>query len=72
MRGKCFNPLQSRLSVGAMTDAIPLGPTPAEHLNRARADLRMGLPVIVSRQVLAAAVETLSPERLAALAALGP
>ena len=72
MRGKCFNPLQSRLSVGAMTDAIPLGPTPAEHLNRARADLRMGLPVIVSGQVLAAAVETLSHERLAALAALGP
>ncbi|MDF1620356.1 GTP cyclohydrolase II [Pseudothioclava nitratireducens] len=55
-----------------MTDAIPLGPTPAEHLNRARADLRMGLPVIVSGQVLAAAVETLSPERLAAMAALGP
>ncbi|RBP97012.1 GTP cyclohydrolase II [Rhodobacter sp. 140A] len=48
-----------------------LGPTAAERLNRARADLRMGLPVVLSGQ-LAVAVETLSPERLAALAALGP
>lgn len=50
---------------------FPLGPTAAERLNRARADLRMGLPVVLSGQ-LAVAVETLSPERLAALAALGP
>lgn len=48
----------------------PLGPTPVERLNRARADLRMGLPVVVSGH-LAAAVETLSPERLAALRAIG-
>ncbi|MFT3690584.1 GTP cyclohydrolase II [Paenirhodobacter sp.] len=48
----------------------PLGPTPAERLNRARADLRMGLPVVLSGH-LAAAVETLTPERLAALRGLG-
>lgn len=48
-----------------------LGPTAAERLNRARADLRMGLPVVLSGQ-LAVAIETLSPERLATLATLGP
>lgn len=50
----------------------PLGPTTAERLNRARADLRMGLPVLLSDHMLAVAVETLSPERLAAMAGLGP
>ena len=55
-----------------MIDPISLGPTAAERMNRARADLRIGLPVIVSGAVLAVAVETLSPERLAALRALGP
>jgi len=54
-----------------MMTPFSLGPTAAERLNRARADLRMGLPVVLSGQ-LAVAVETLSPERLAALAALGP
>lgn len=49
-----------------------LGPTAPERLNRARADLRMGLPVVLSGKALAVAVETLSPERLAALSALGP
>lgn len=49
-----------------------LGPTAIELLNRARADLRLGLPVVLSDQMLAVAVETLSPERLAALRALGP
>lgn len=49
-----------------------LGPTAIELLNRARADLRLGLPVVLSGQMLAVAVETLSPERLAALRALGP
>ncbi|WP_420342378.1 GTP cyclohydrolase II [Paenirhodobacter sp.] len=47
-----------------------LGPTPVERLNRARADLRMGLPVLLSGH-LAVAVETLSPERLGALRGLG-
>ncbi|SOB95061.1 GTP cyclohydrolase II [Rhodobacter maris] len=54
-----------------MKTPLALGPSPAERLNRARADLRMGLPVVVSGQ-LAVAVETLSVERLAALRGLGP
>ncbi len=52
-----------------------LGPNPAERLNRARADLRMGVPVIVRRggaDVLMVAAEGLDGERLAALRALGP
>jgi GTP cyclohydrolase II len=55
--------------------AQPLCPTAVERLNRARADLRMGLPVVLqgaTGAALAAAVETLTPARLAALAALGP
>lgn len=48
-----------------------LSPTPSELAARARADLRVGLPVGVGG-VVAASVETLSAERLAALAALGP
>ena len=55
-----------------MTTDFPLGLTAAERINRARADLRMGLPVVFRGGFLAAAVETLSPERLAALRALGP
>ena len=54
---------------------MPLGPSPTELLNRARADLRMGVPVVLcagGRAVLAAAAETLSAERHAALAAEGP
>lgn len=54
-----------------MNGDFTLGPSPAERLNRARADMRMGLPVLISDH-LVAAVETLSPERLAALRALGP
>ena len=56
----------------AMDIQQPLGPTTAECLNRARADLRMGLPVVLSGAALAVAVETLSPARLAAMAAMGP
>lgn len=51
-----------------------LGPNPAERLNRARADLRMGVPVIVQgggASVLVAAAEGLDGDRLAALRALG-
>ncbi|HEY0213815.1 MAG TPA: GTP cyclohydrolase II [Paenirhodobacter sp.] len=55
-----------------MDTPSPLGPTPLERLNRARADLRIGLPVILSRQTLAVAVETLGPDRLAAMRARGP
>lgn len=53
---------------------MPLAPTALERLNRARADLRMGLPVVLAadgRGALVAAAETLSPGRLAALRALG-
>ncbi|MFA5539403.1 MAG: GTP cyclohydrolase II [Gemmobacter sp.] len=49
---------------------MSLAPTPLEQSNRARADLRMGLPVVLAgggRAVLAAAAETLTADRLAAL-----
>jgi len=52
-----------------------LGPTIAEKLNRARADLRMGVPVVLAgggTGVLAVAAETLTPDRLAQLRALAP
>ncbi|MFD1483175.1 GTP cyclohydrolase II [Paracoccus nototheniae] len=50
---------------------MSLIPTLSETIARARADLRMGLPVAIGDH-LAAAVETLSPARLADLRALGP
>ena len=54
---------------------MSLGPSPAERLNRARADLRMGVPVILSGPQGAAALfvaaEGLAAGRLAALRALG-
>ena len=49
---------------------MSLLPTLPESVARARADLRVGLPVVLDGH-LAAAVETLSPDRLAALRALG-
>ena len=50
-----------------------LAPDITETLARARADLRMGVPIVLTGpvSVLAVAVETLSPERLAAVRALG-
>lgn len=54
--------------------AMSLTPSPLERLNRARADLRIGLPVILAeggQLALVAAAETLSPARLEALRALG-
>jgi len=53
---------------------MPLGLTIVERLARARADLRMGVPVVLAsegRGALVVAVETLSAERLAALRAMG-
>ena len=53
---------------------MPLSPTILETLARARADLRMGLPVVLSdgnAAALAAAAETVSAERLADLRDLG-
>ena len=53
---------------------MTLGPTIAERLNRARVDLRMGVPVVLAQNgqaALVAAVETLGAARLAGLRALG-
>lgn len=53
---------------------MTLRPTLADLLNRARADLRMGLPVVLSapgEAILAAAAETLDAARLAEIRALG-
>jgi GTP cyclohydrolase II len=52
---------------------MTLRPTLAETLARARADLRMGLPVVLTgpgQAILAAAAETLGPDRLADLRTL--
>ena len=54
---------------------MTLGPNALERLNRARADWRMGLPVLMRNgadRVLVVAAETLRVDRLAALRALGP
>jgi GTP cyclohydrolase II len=54
---------------------MPLGPNLAERLNRARADLRMGVPVVLhspAGAALAVAAEVLSQSRMAHLQALGP
>ena len=50
---------------------MSLIPTLTETLSRARADLRMGLPVVIGDR-LVAAVETLRADRLAAMRAGGP
>lgn len=53
---------------------MTLAPSITERLARARADLRMGLPVVLASGgawALAAAAETLAPDRLADLRALG-
>jgi len=53
---------------------MTLSPTLPERLNRARADLRMGLPVVLAGDggaVVAAAVETLGAARLADMRGLG-
>ncbi|KKL54255.1 hypothetical protein LCGC14_2267220, partial [marine sediment metagenome] len=49
-------------------------PSPTELLARARSDLRMGLPIVVTRgddRALVVAAETVGPERLAAFVAGG-
>ena len=50
---------------------MSLIPTLTETLARARADLRMGLPVVIGDH-LAAAAETITSGRMAAMLALGP
>lgn len=71
LRGKCFNSPARALGLAAMDS---LTPSPLDRLNRARADLRMGLPVVLAEGAagaLVAAAETLGAGRLAALRALG-
>ena len=54
---------------------MSLGPNPAERLNRARADLRMGVPVVLrsgGEGALAIAAEGLEAARLSGLRTLGP
>ncbi|MEM6938891.1 MAG: GTP cyclohydrolase II [Pseudomonadota bacterium] len=52
---------------------MALSPSPSERLARARADLRMGVPVVLTGEsrVLVFACETLSHQRLADILALG-
>jgi GTP cyclohydrolase II len=53
----------------------PLLPTPTERVSRARADLRMGVPVVIASGeagLVVLAAETAGGERVAALRALGP
>ncbi len=57
-----------------LTTPLTLGPTLTETLNRARGDLRMGVPVVLAgggRAALVVAVEVLDPARLAALRDIG-
>jgi GTP cyclohydrolase II len=59
-----------------MNPADRLAPSALDRLNRARADLRRGLPIALADDgqgagALVAAAETLAPDRLAALRALG-
>ena len=54
---------------------MALGPTPAERLNRARADLRMGVPVVLgagTAYALIVAAEALDEPRLALMRRIGP
>ncbi|WP_435310345.1 GTP cyclohydrolase II [Primorskyibacter sedentarius] len=53
---------------------MPFSPDPKEMLSRARADLRMGVPVVLdgASPALLLAAETLTPERLAFAKTLGP
>ena len=58
----------------SQSSPVLLGPTMEEQTARLRADLRMGVPIVIDTPVfsyLVAAVETLSPERLKTLRVLG-
>ena len=62
--------------VGILTrvvTAMTLSPDQHERLARARADLRMGVPVVLEGETsaLVIACETLTPQRLADILALG-
>ena len=54
---------------------MPIGPTDHERLARARADMRIGVPVVLrsgGQRALAVPVETVPDGRVAAMLALGP
>lgn len=51
---------------------MTFAPDTTERLARARADLRMGVPVVLSEGLVVLAVETLTPDRFGALRNLGP
>jgi GTP cyclohydrolase II len=55
-------------------ESMTLAPSPLERLSRARSDLRLGVPVVVTgagEGAVVLAVETLAAERLADLRGLG-
>jgi len=75
---KCFKSLQGSLHVGCDLmdgpDPMPLLPTASELTARARADLRVGLPVVLGDDaagLVVLAAETLQADRLTALRGLG-
>ena len=51
---------------------MTFAPDPTERLARARADLRTGVPVVLSSGMVILAVETLTPDRFEDLRSLGP
>ena len=51
---------------------MSFAPDPTETLARARSDLRMGVPVVLSEGLVILAVECLTPDRFNDLCALGP
>jgi len=76
--GKCFNSLPIGLSKRATLQALvtmALAPNTTELLARARADLRIGVPVVLARAdgsgAMMLAAETVTGPRLAALMAQG-
>ena len=77
LTGKCFNFQQGTLGREGIDTIIGndmrLGPDITEQLARARADLRMGVPVVLAgaQPALVMAAETLSPARLSDVLALG-
>ena len=70
---KCFNFGTQPLWLGVELKELPMSfaPDVTERLSRARADLRMGVPIVLSGGVVVAA-ETVDAARLSALRAVGP
>lgn len=76
-RGKCFNPMRLAVPINQNVSRLhrmTLAPSITDLLARARADLRMGVPVVIadgSSAGVVATIETLSQARFDALRALG-